>query len=293
MMNDLQQFFLSHLTPIVNSLIALVLAPVVGGLLMGLDRKVSARMQGRMGPPLLQPFYDVFKLFSKESMVVHRPQVIYAVFHLIFMMLTLVMLVTGQDLLLTLLIHTFAAISLVLGGMSVRSPYSWIGSQRKILQILAYEPILILLVLGIRLREGSFWGIKVLESSDPLIQSMPLMFLALMSVIAVEMSKSPFDIACSHHAHQEIVRGINLEYAGPYLALTEIAHLYETAIAFGLVMAFWHTCWIGGLALVALVFFFLSLLDNCFARLTPGWLVRYMWIVPLALALANLIWLWR
>ncbi|MBQ4107021.1 MAG: NADH-quinone oxidoreductase subunit H [Lentisphaeria bacterium] len=293
MMNDIQQFFLSHLHPIINSLIALVLAPVIGGLLMGLDRKLTARMQGRMGPPLLQPFYDIFKLFSKESMVVHRPQVIYAVCHLLFMMLTLVMLVTGQDLLLTLLVHTFAAISLVLGGMSVRSPYSWIGSQRKILQILAYEPVLILLVLGVRLLNGSFWGINVLQSDTPLIQSMPLLFLALISVIAVEMGKSPFDTASSHHAHQEIVRGINLEYAGPYLALTEISHLYETAIAFGLVLAFWHTCLIGGLVLAVLVFFCLALVDNCFARLTPAWLVRYMWLVPLALALANLICLWR
>ena len=47
------------------------------------------------------------------------------------------------------------------------------------------------------------------------------------------------------------------------------------------------------LPIICMLFFFLSLLDNCFARLTPGWLVRYMWMVPLALALANLIWLWR
>ena len=42
-----------------------VLAPVVGCLLAGLDRIVSARMQGRVGPPLLQPYYDVRKLFGK------------------------------------------------------------------------------------------------------------------------------------------------------------------------------------------------------------------------------------
>ncbi|MFY9194518.1 MAG: NADH-quinone oxidoreductase subunit H, partial [Methanoculleus sp.] len=44
----------------------LILAPVAGGLIAGLDRKLTARMQGRVGPPLLQPFYDVGKLFEKE-----------------------------------------------------------------------------------------------------------------------------------------------------------------------------------------------------------------------------------
>ncbi|MEE0777037.1 MAG: NADH-quinone oxidoreductase subunit H, partial [Bacillota bacterium] len=45
----------------------LVLAPFVGGFLAGLDRKISARMQGRFGPPVLQPFYDVSKLRQKEA----------------------------------------------------------------------------------------------------------------------------------------------------------------------------------------------------------------------------------
>ena len=46
----------------------LIFAPVVCGLLAGFDRIITARMQGRFGPPLLQPFYDVFKLFEKENL---------------------------------------------------------------------------------------------------------------------------------------------------------------------------------------------------------------------------------
>ena len=44
-----------------------VLAPFLGGFLEGLDRKISARMQGRVGPPVLQPFYDVQKLLNKQA----------------------------------------------------------------------------------------------------------------------------------------------------------------------------------------------------------------------------------
>ncbi len=274
------------------ALVALIFAPLVGGLIMGLDRIVNARMQSRIGPPLLQPFYDIFKLFGKQPIALHRPQIMYVVMHLVFMMLVLVMLTLGQDLLMILFVHAFAAICLVLGGMSVRSPYSWIGSQRKILQILAYEPVLVLLILGVYLRDKSFLADKVLDNPQPLLISMPLLFLAFVCVLAIEFGKSPFDVATSHHAHQEIVKGITLEYSGPFLGLIEIAHLYEVAIFFGLVMAFWHTCFLAAFLLAAAVFVFLIVVDNAFSRLSAGWMVRYMWTVPLTLALANLIWLW-
>ncbi len=276
----------------VLTLAALLLAPIAGGLVMGLDRVLTARMQGRIGPPLLQPFYDLFKLFGKEPIVLHRPQILYAVLHLAFMLLTLIMLTLGQDLLMVLLIHAFSSICLILGAMSVRSPYSWIGSQRKILQILAYEPLLLVLILAIYLRDGSFLGSEVMKGSVPLLVSMPLLFLGFVCVLAIEMNKSPFDVSTSHHAHQEIVKGVTLEYSGPFLGILEVAHFYEVAIFFGLVMCFWHTnLWIG-FGLESVVFVFILVVDNAFSRLTPGWMLRYMWLIPLTLGLANLIWLW-
>ena len=54
------------LTTLIGTLLFALAAPVVGCLLAGLDRIISARMQGRVGPPLLQPYYDVRKLFEKE-----------------------------------------------------------------------------------------------------------------------------------------------------------------------------------------------------------------------------------
>ena len=66
----------------------LVLAPLVGGILAGLDRIVSARMQRRVGPPLLQPFYDVFKLRSKQSVTVNKVQDFYVACFFIFVLVT-------------------------------------------------------------------------------------------------------------------------------------------------------------------------------------------------------------
>ena len=48
---------------IVWAIVFILVAPVAGGLVMGIDRRITARMQGRYGPPILQPFYDVGKLF--------------------------------------------------------------------------------------------------------------------------------------------------------------------------------------------------------------------------------------
>lgn len=280
-------------SPVWRSVLALLLAPTLGTLLCGVDRKLTARMQGRVGPSFWQPVYDLFKLFGKQPMMIHRIQIMYAILHLFFLMLVVVLLVLGQDLLMILFCQAFSALCLVIAAMSVRSPYSWIGSQRKILQMLAYEPTLVLLILAVYLRTDSFMGGKVLESGTPLIYSMPLLFVSLLCVICIEFEKSPFDVASSHHAHQEIVKGTMLEFSGPFLGLIELAHAYEMAIFFGLMVAFWHTSLIMGIVLASFGFLMVLVADNVCARLTSFWMVRFMWTIPLTLSLANLVWLWR
>ena len=59
---------------VISAIIYIIFAGVLGGFLSGFDRKISARMQGRKGPPILQPFYDVFKLFMKEQIIVNDVQ---------------------------------------------------------------------------------------------------------------------------------------------------------------------------------------------------------------------------
>ena len=278
--------------PWVYSLLVVVLTPFAGALLTSIDRKLTARMQGRIGPSWFQPLYDVAKLFSKKPMALHRPQLIYATLHLVFMVVAVVQLALGCDLLMVLFVQAFSIICLVLGGMSVRSPYSWIGSQRKIMQLLGVEPVFLVMILALYLRNGSFLGSALFSKSEPLLISMPLMFLAFLCAIAIEMEKSPFDLASSHHAHQEVVKGVTLEYSGPFLGIIEIAHFYEIAFFFGLMMAFWHTCFIMAVIVALAGLIFMMVLDNSFARLTPNWMLRFMWTVPLSMALANLIWLW-
>lgn len=100
----------------------IVLAPFVGGFLAGLDRIISARMQGRVGPPVLQPFYDVLKLFEKEKTTVNKVQDFYVACFLLFVVVTGCFFFAGGDLLLVLFTLTTASAFLIIAAYSSNSP---------------------------------------------------------------------------------------------------------------------------------------------------------------------------
>jgi len=266
----------------------LVLGPLAAGVLNGIDRRFTARLQGRMGPPLVQPFYDVIKLLGKELIVVNRFQLIWAWGFAGFSAASLVLLVIRQDLLLVMFTIGFAGICLALGALSVKSPYSYLGGIRELWQMASYEPILLAGVVGIYMAKGSFMVSSILEDRVPLLAKLPLVFIALLLVLTIKMRKSPFDISTSHHAHQELVKGVTTEYSGPYLALIEIGHWYELIFVLALISLFWaNPLWVG--MLIAIVAFLSEMLiDVTWARMTWRWMLSVSWIVGVALVAVNL-----
>jgi ech hydrogenase subunit B len=117
---------------------------------------------------------------------------------------------------------------------------------------------------------------------------MPLFLITQTLVLAIKLHKSPFDISASHHAHQELIRGIYTEFSGPMMALIEVAHFYEIVLLLGFIWLLWHTqWWVGtGLALASLAA--TVLVDNVTARLTWRWLVGFTWAWGAGLAVLNL-----
>ena len=269
-------------------LLVLFAAPVLGGLLSGIDRIITARMQGRVGPPLLQPFYDLFKLLGKERFLVNQRQVLWAIGYLALIITSLAMLCLGSDLLVIVFVMAFAAICFVLGGLSTKSPYSHIGSQRELLQMLSYEPVLILLAIGVFMQNQSFLVKDIFARPEPLLFSLPLVFIAVILILTIKMRKSPFDLSTCHHAHQELVQGITTEYSGPYLALIELTHWYELVLVLGLVVLFWAQPIWAGLLLALAAFFIELVIDNICARMTWSWMVKLTWSVGIILCLVNL-----
>ena len=270
----------------------IVLAPIVGGLLFGIDRRITARLQGRFGPPILQPFYDILKLLGKDSIAVSKMQFVWIYAYLILMIASLLCLVLQSDFLVLVFLLGFAGVSLVLGGFSTKSPYSHFGANRELLQILAYEPVLLLLAIAIYAQNGTFLISEIVAHEQPLLLPLWPLFIAVLYVLTIKMRKSPFDISTSHHAHQEIVKGITTEYSGPFLALYHLAEWYEIVLVLGVVVLFWaNPLWIG--LLIAFAAFLLELVvDNIAARMTARWMVRLSWSVGLTLGILNVAYLY-
>lgn len=265
-------------------------APLVGGFLAGIDRRITARMQGRFGPPVWQPFYDVAKLFCKENLVVRRSQNVYIWFFLIFMVFTGGMFFAGEDLLLVIFSLMLANIFFVLAGYKSSSPYSSIGAERELLQIMAYEPMVLFYVVGIYMASRTFYINEIVTTSHPmLIYSLPGIFVGFLYVLTIKFRKSPFDLSTSHHGHQEVVKGITTEFTGPALGLIEIAHWYENVFLLGLVALFFAPhLWLGGLASLT-VYFLEIFVDNACARARWQFTVFSSWVVAAVLGFGNIL----
>ncbi|MEI7729832.1 MAG: complex I subunit 1 family protein [Verrucomicrobiota bacterium] len=279
------------MNPYARFFIFLVAAPLIGGLLAGIDRIISARMQARQGPPIWQPFYDVLKLWQKENVVVRRSQNYYIFFFFILTIFTGGLFFAGFDLLLVIFALTLAAIFFILGAYKASSPYSFIGAERELLQMMAYEPMILLAAVGMYMQTGTFYVDQIYDHNKLLVLTLPGAFIGLLYCLEIKFRKSPFDLAASHHAHQELVRGITTEFSGKALALIEIAHWYESVMLLGWVYLFFAAVpWLGATA-VGLVYFFIIFTDNTFARLKWHTAVKSAWAVAIVCGFGNIMWL--
>jgi len=273
-------------------LIYLVVAPLVGGLLAGIDRRISAHMQARQGPPLLQPFYDVVKLMGKERLVVRRSQNYFILFFFVFTVFTGALFFCGSDLLLVFFALTLSGIFFVLGAYKASSPYSFVGASRELIQMMAYEPVVLLTAVGLYMVTHSFEVDAIATGHHMPILLLPGLFVALMYAMEIKFRKSPFDLSLSHHAHQELVRGITTEFSGPTLGLIEVAHWYENVMLLGWLFLFFGTHWAVGLIFTAAMFFMLLLVDNVCARVRWDFTLRSAWQMTLVFGCGNIVALW-
>ena len=219
----------------------IVIAPLAGGLLSGFDRVITARMQGRQGPPLLQPFYDIFKLFSKEAIVVNKIQVLMIFAYLIFSVFTGAIFFAGGDILLVFFALTLAEMFLMLAACSASSPYSSMGAQRELLQMMAYEPMTLLAAIGFYMTSHSFMVSNIINTDKPAIIKLPGMFIGFAYILIVKFRKSPFDLSTSHHAHQEMVKGLTTDISGNVYGLVELAEWYENILMMAFLGMFFVT----------------------------------------------------
>ncbi len=280
------------LITLLGSVVFGVVATCLGCLLAGLDRKVTARMQGRVGPPILQPYYDVRKLLQKENAGVNSAIGTYVFWALVFTCVAGGVFFTGGNILLCVFVVTLGEMLFIMAAYASRSPFAEVGAHRETLQVMAYEPMVLLLAVAYYLAVGSFDVDAILHVPSPIIGSCIGVFLAMLFILTIKLRKSPFDLSYSHHAHQDLVKGVTTEMSGKVLARVEIMHWCENVLFLAWIALFfiWNSPVCIAVVIVALVLvYFLEIwIDNNFARVKWQLLLKSAWLVTLVFAGINI-----
>jgi formate hydrogenlyase subunit 4 len=238
---------------------------------------------------LRQPFFDVLKLFRKERIVVNKFQNFNIVLLFVFTIFSGALFFAGADLLLTIFSLALAGTFFILGGFSVGSPFSHLGAEREVIQMVSYEPMVILMAVGMYQVTGSFKVADLVQYQKPLILYLPGIFAGFLYILTIKFRKSPFDLSMSHHAHQEIVRGITTEFSGPALAVIEITHWYENVLLLGMVYLFFgFNPWIA-LGVCVATFLFEIFIDMNYARFKWQLTFTSSWLFTAVAGISNII----
>ncbi len=284
-----------------------------------LDRKFYARMQNRIGPlytgpsGFLQPFADFVKLLAKEDIV---PQ---AADSLIFSRMPIIALTTmfvavtllpiisvygvlsfSGDVIVAVALMTIFCIVVFLAGISSTNPFSSVGAERAVSQLLGYEIPMTLAIAGVALSAGSLRLADVVQAQASthwyIFGPQALGFAIFVIAVQAELERIPFDIP---EAEQEIVAGWLTEFTGRKLALFRLSRDLELIFVSGLAA----TLYLGGptgpvipgleavlfpvyfVIKTVVVLFILSSIRTVFARIRIDQMVNFSWkyLVPLSL----------
>ena len=218
----------------------LLFVGVTGAFLSWFDRKITARVQFRKGPPLLQPFYDFFKLLLVKETILPRkgsPMIfllapVFAVFGAtmagVFILLPLFNISTGfrGDLLVIFYLLTIPSFSYITGALASGNPLAAVGSSREMKLILSYELTFLLVIAGIIMKCGQKFDlysiIQTQQAGSPFIGSISgvLLFIVAVFCIQAKLALVPFDMP---EAEAEITDGIFIEFSGAAYALIKLS----------------------------------------------------------------------
>lgn len=203
------------------------------------------------------------------------------------------LLFAGADLLMTLFILSTADMFLIMAASSDSSPYANMGASREMIQMMAYEPLTLLVAVGFYLTTGSFHVENIIQAPVSAVFWMPGLLVGFMFTAAIKFRKSPFDLSTSHHAHQEMVKGITTEMSGTTLAIMNIAEYYEMILLLGIFCLFFINSnpwsWLVAIIICAVIFFMEILWDNVSARLKWKTVLYGCWVVTLVAGGINIL----
>ena len=238
-----------------------LLTAIIGLLASWIDRKVTAKVQYRVGPPLLQPLIDIVKLLGKETLIpvgsskitfLMAPVIGLASVILVSTLLWINNIYPAKsflgDLIVVLYLLVIPSISIIIGGFASRNPLASLGASREMKLILSYELPFILAILvtviksGFTFRLGEILTFQAQNGAFVRSWSGTLALIVAIICMQAKLALVPFDIP---EAETEIVGGPLIEYSGSGLAIYRLMkNMLMFTVPFFLIIVF-----IGGLRL--------------------------------------------
>ncbi|MEE4294298.1 MAG: complex I subunit 1 family protein [Xanthomonadales bacterium] len=289
----------------------LLFTAAAGLLTSWVDRKVTAMVQMRVGPPLLQPFYDLRKYFIKETCVPEGGATgLFLLAPLIgFAGVTLASLILWRallnpqvtfvgDLIVLVYLLMMPALGVVLGAFASRNPLASMGGSREIQLMIAYELPLVLVVLVPVIQAESIRLGELVNGTPAATWSGALALLAGLACMQAKLTIVPFDMP---EAETELTGGVFIEYSGPPLGVYKLTRammlftlpVFLVALFFGgfvigpgLAPKLWGL--LAWFVLVALT----VVIRNTTPRLRTDQAVKFFWGPVSLLALAAVVLAW-
>ncbi len=280
---------------------------VIGLLITWIDRKVTARIHWRVGPPWFQPYADFLKLLLKETIIPEGSSrtlfLLGPLLGLVAMSILAVMIFsmnfnpTGTfvgDLIVIVYLLALPPIGIIIGGSASKNPLASVGVSREMTQYFSYElPFLVSVAIIILKAGGSIrFGdiILVQQAQGPFLYSLSGVIAAIVFLLSTQAKLSfvPFDIP---EAEQEIMAGPYIEYSGVALAMYKVTR----AMMFFLLPLFLISLLWGGFAnwwailKFLLIVVLIVLLKNTNPRLRIDQALKFFWTGISILAIIGLV----
>ncbi len=286
-----------------------LLTVVIGIIASWIARKVSALVQWRVGPPILQPFYDIAKLMGKEILIpqeanravfVAAPIVGMAGVLLLSAMLWHTAFVPETvfvgDVIVAIYLLILPSLALILGSSASASPHASLGTSREMKLVISYELPLVLALVVVLIKTGGQLELgAIAEQTTVLSISGMLAFLVSLLCIHAKLGFVPFDMA---EAETELASGILMEYSGALLGVWKIMQMMMlVALPMFLVTIFMggfgstgaDLAW--GIGKYVLVLVLVILIKNTNPRVRIDQAMKFFWVhcslvLSIAIALA-------
>ncbi|MFO7882310.1 MAG: complex I subunit 1 family protein [Kosmotogaceae bacterium] len=278
-------------------------ALVAGMLGWWIERKVSAKVQHRVGPPWNQNFFDVFKLLGKESIVPKESEsILYIASPIIAFSSCLTLSVVigvpvflgrifAGDIILVVYLLAITSAAIFLGAAASSNVFASIGASRELKMLLADEIVFIMIILVPIIQSGFSFSLRTIFEGTPAIFSVSGIIAYLLGLITIQakLAIQPFDLP---EAETELAGGVEIEYSGVLLAIWKLTKgvqffvlpLLLSVLFFGVPsdLSLMRYVWIVLFYVVTLVI--LIVLKNVNPRVTIKSMLNFFWKVMAPIA---------